>query len=271
MPVAAQAEPAESSTPTRLAVPPDLFRSQFGEDRILWRLFGGRRDGFFIEVGAFDGVSLSTTWFFEQMGWRGILIEPVAELCAKCVAARPRSRVVHAAAGRRNAGRTIKLTHAVGKAFLSFTSTDAEHVERCRREGATLVESEVALVTLTDVLNETRRGDFPCGSPWRDGRWAIDLVSIDTEGAELDVLDGFDLDRFRPMVVMVENDRPSGAAIEPYLAERGYARIHRQVINDIYVRREFLPPGFEKPTEVTWGDWTAGQRGNASSSLAAAT
>jgi len=68
--------------------------------------------------------------------------------------------------------------------------------------------------------------------------WSIDLVSIDVEGMELDVLDGFSLERFRPRILLIENDRPAGAAIEPYLATRGYRKFHRQAINDFYVRAD---------------------------------
>ena len=57
------------------------------------------------------------------------------------------------------------------------------------------------------------------------------------EGGELDVLNGLNLDRFKPRVLLVENDRPSGGDIEPYLDARGYRKFHRQVINDFYVRR----------------------------------
>jgi hypothetical protein len=68
--------------------------------------------------------------------------------------------------------------------------------------------------------------------------WRIDLVSIDTEGCELDVLDGFDLDRFKPRILVIENDRPSGTAIELYLLDRGYRKFHRVKINDFYVRTD---------------------------------
>lgn len=64
----------------------------------------------------------------------------------------------------------------------------------------------------------------------------IDLVSIDVEGGEKDVLDGFDLDRYRPRILLIENDRPAAREIEPYLGDRGYRKFHRQKINDFYVR-----------------------------------
>jgi FkbM family methyltransferase len=221
----------------------DLFRAQFGEDRVLWQVFRQKREGFFIEIGAYDGVHLSNTFFLEQMGWRGILVEPIYQLCEKAAASRSRSRVVHAACSRKGSPPTATFTIANNVPVLSFLDADDEHRERCIREGAELIEIEVPVVTVADILRYERKSRSPNGNAWVANRgWQIDLVSIDTEGCELDVLDGFELERFKPSVLVIENDRPSGSAIEPYLRERGYRKFHRQVINDFFVRED-MPEG----------------------------
>ena len=74
-----------------------LFRAQFGEDRLLWQIFRERSTGYFIEVGAYDGVQLSNTYFLEQMGWHGLLIEPIESLCQQADQNRRRSKAIHAA------------------------------------------------------------------------------------------------------------------------------------------------------------------------------
>ncbi len=216
-----------------------LYRSQFGEDRILWQVFRQRPTGYFIEVGAYDGVTLSNTFFLEQMGWSGLLVEPIFPLCQKAAELRLRSRVIHAACSKRGSQGTAKFTVAQNVPVLSFLQADQEHIDRCKREGAQLVEIEVPVVTLDDILLTERRNRAPFGSPWvpKVG-WRVDLVSIDTEGCELDVLDGFDLARFRPRILVIENDRPAGAAIEQHLNSRGYRKFHRQKINDFYVRND---------------------------------
>lgn len=216
-----------------------LFKAQFGEDRILWQFFRGSLSGYFVEVGAYDGVILSNTFFLEKMGWHGLLVEPIQSLSERAAAARPRSRVVHAACSKRGSRGTATFTVAQNVPVLSFLNADAEHVDRCRREGAELVEIEVPLTTLDNILLETRQCAAPGTGPWiADVGWRIDLVSIDTEGCELDVLDGFDLERFKPRVLLMENDRPTGGAIEPYLRDRGYRKFHRRQINDFYIRED---------------------------------
>lgn len=215
-----------------------LYKAQFGEDRVLWQVFRRRPTGYFVEVGAYDGVTLSNTFFLEQMGWHGLLVEPIEPLCRKAAAARPRSRVIHAACGRRGSQGTAKFTVAQNVPVLSYLRADQDHVDRCIREGAELVEIEVPLRSLDDIIL-AQRGDPSGHGPWiPNAGWKIDVVSIDTEGCELDVLDGFCLDRFKPRVLVIENDRASGESIEPYLDNHGYRKFHRQTINDFYVRAD---------------------------------
>ena len=231
-------EKVNVNVPTTIPID-GLFKAQFGEDRVLWRAFNRRPSGFFIEIGAYDGVTLSNTYFLEQMGWHGILVEPIPQLAQKAAAARPRSRVISAAVSRAEKKGTARFTVANNVPVLSFLDADDEHRERCLREGAQLIEIDVPVTSLDDILMAARRDPPPSGGPWvRDRGWRIDLVSIDTEGCELDVLAGFDLDRFAPRVLVIENDRPAGEAIEPYLQGRGYRKFHRQVINDFYIRAD---------------------------------
>ncbi|XP_066965704.1 protein Star-like [Macrobrachium rosenbergii] len=62
--------------PYNLANPGAVHFSQFNQSRIASAMFNGMRDGFFVEVGAVDGESLSNSMFFErELGWSGLLIE----------------------------------------------------------------------------------------------------------------------------------------------------------------------------------------------------
>lgn len=217
--------------------------AQHGEDTLLWQIFGGRRRGYYIEVGAYDGVTFSNTYLLEQRGWQGILVEPSPEMAARCRAARPRSRVIEAACGGAGARRIAPFTVAAGVDTLSYLSADTDHVERCRREGARLRQVDVLVLPLDEIIHEVARACSPGRGPRApNGDWAIDVVSIDVEGSELEVLQGFDLARHHPRVVVVENDRPSGAAVAPYMRDHGYLLFHRQVINEFYAPADAVPP-----------------------------
>src|SRR5258706_787490 len=81
------------------AMKPDIqFTSQTGEDRKLLAYFGGKQDGVYVEVGAYDGVEMSNSNAFEQIGWSGLLVEADPDLAECCRRSRPRSTVVNCAA-----------------------------------------------------------------------------------------------------------------------------------------------------------------------------
>src|SRR5580700_5035187 len=58
------------------------YHGQFRQDKFINdHFFKNRKNGTFIDIGAFDGVSLSNTCFFEkELDWSGICIEPIPEI-----------------------------------------------------------------------------------------------------------------------------------------------------------------------------------------------
>ena len=61
-----------------------MFYGQFGEEKFINTIFPDKTDGICIEVGAYDGISLSNTLHYEQKGWRVLCIEPIQEAFQKC-------------------------------------------------------------------------------------------------------------------------------------------------------------------------------------------
>lgn len=156
--------------------------------------------GFFVEAGAHDGYSQSNTYYFERFrGWRGVLIEGVPELAARCRANRPRATVVEAAlvASARPGDKVTMhfggLMSAVTGSFGSAAETEA-HVRRglAVQELRGTYEVCVPARTLSAVLDET--------APGRE----VDLLSLDVEGMEAAVLHGLDLRRHAPRFICVE-------------------------------------------------------------------
>jgi FkbM family methyltransferase len=187
--------------------------SQFGEDVLLWEHFGRKPAGFFVEVGANHPTQLSQTWLFEQQGWRGILVEPLAAKCELLRKERPGSRVFQLAVGAPEQRGRARFTIAAGDDMLSgLTVHDGVAAERVE---------EVEVRTLDDVLAEA-------GNP------PLDLVSIDVEGAELAVLRGFDLARHRPAVLLME-DHLQRLSVHRHLVRHGYRLRKRTGCNNWYL------------------------------------
>ena len=74
---------------------PERF-SQHGEDSIAWSLFRDRQGpGYFVEVGALDGVRFSNTFSFERAGWRGVCVEAHRDYIERLRQNRPRNKCYH--------------------------------------------------------------------------------------------------------------------------------------------------------------------------------
>jgi FkbM family methyltransferase len=158
-------------------------------------------EGWFIEAGANDGLRQSNSYWFERFrGWRGLLIEALPDLAAKCRRNRPRAHVINTAlVGSRNTT-SVQINVADLMAYVSgaFASEEDERIHRgYAHEVLHLREIKQITVparTLEDVLDEAQ---LP----------RIDLFSLDVEGFELEVLLGMNLARYRPRYLLVESKK----------------------------------------------------------------
>jgi len=196
---------------------PIEFRSQFGEDLLVWDLFAGQTQGLFIEAGAFDGYHYSVTYALEAIGWNGLLVEPHPQAVEQCVRRRPNSTVVYAAlSDRTEASAEFTIIHDQYGGMLSHLGPDTSP----ERASAAQTSVKVPVTSLNELL--------------RDHRGEVDLVVLDVEGAEVKVLAGFDLNRFRPRMLLIEaNDPPS---IKQAMASSGYITAGGFEPNLVFIR-----------------------------------
>lgn len=208
---------------------PIEFTSEFGEDIALYELFGGRAEGFFIEVGAHDGHEASVSYPFEAMGWTGLLVEPVERTFVLCKQRRAASTVLRAVLTRRDAGPTVRFAEVhtgggTGVAARSYVVSAGPAKEATRKDQAAI--KDVPAMTMDQALE-------------RAGATRVDFAAIDVEGHEMDLLDGFDTDRWRPRAIMIE-EYPPGQRPELIgeLERRGYRAVHTVGWNRLMVRAD---------------------------------
>ena len=202
-----------------------LHQSQHGEDIWLDEYFQRKVDGYFVEVGAYDGVVLSNTFFFEtSRNWTGVLVEPDAVNAESCKARRARSKTFQCAAARPGVS-SINFTQVQAGGVYSTTSLNQIHERRIAEYGLKHTTTTVPAQTLDQILELA-------GAPRGD----IDLVSIDVEEAEMDVLSGFSLLKWRPTIVVIEsNSSTRQPDIRDYFVRNGYAYLRSIAVNDFYV------------------------------------
>lgn len=209
--------------------PTDTFRAQNGEDRWLDNFFTHKRSGFFVDVGAYDGVHLSNSYHFEQIGWTGLLVEPDPARAEHCLIARPRSHTFHCAAVDSPDVREVTFHQVDAAGVFSTTNLTTEHANRLSNMGHVFKPMTVPARTVDSMLEEI-------------GAHCIDFVSIDVEGAELSVLKGFDLRRWSPSIVVIEsNTKSRSPEIRDYFVRNGYGYWHSIDVNDFYRRLDRKP------------------------------
>ncbi|MDQ6901437.1 MAG: FkbM family methyltransferase [Bacteroidota bacterium] len=187
--------------------------SQGGEDLILAKLFNYKKKGFFIDVGANDPVKLNNTYLFYKLGWSGLNFEPIPELAEKFKEKRKRDIVI-----------TKAMSNFVGEA--DFTAGISEYHVNSSLLDINLPKKntiKVPVDKLENILSELNITD-------------IDFISIDTEGTEVDVLEGLNLDKYKPKLILAEYNTASRAndRLSPFLVNKGYQPIFINTWNIIY-------------------------------------
>lgn len=205
------------------------FYSQNGQDKfLLERVFRGKRNGVFVEIGAHDGVSFSNTFAMEKhWGWKGVAVEPMGKAYAKLLANRTCLAIQACVAARAGTVEFIEVDGYSEMLSGMVASFDPRHVERMEREvaehGGTVVRQAVPCLSLDDVFS---RGGFP----------EIDYLSVDVEGAEQEVLQVETLRKWPVAVVSAENNFAE-SGLREHMGLAGYRLLARVGADDIYQRR----------------------------------
>lgn len=198
---------------------PIQCRSEFGEDLILAHLFADQSEGYYIEVGAYDGQTNAVSWIFDAIGWKGLLVEAIPERAEQARIARPNAAVIHAALSHKEQLRqqtqqqnqqasppTIELTiypSALESELGSHITTVTAKLKRPTTRNTTSTQSQprrihVPLTTLANLLEDPAIGP-PTTRP------IIDFAVIDVEGAEHDVIKGLETAKHKPRVLIIED------------------------------------------------------------------
>lgn len=182
---------------------------QFGEDAIIQALVKGVRKGSYVDVGCYHPVLYSNTYGLYRKGWKGIAIDPNADMGRLYSLMRPRDEFVNCGIGERGSGVYHMFSDG---AYNTFDPSEAERrkaIPRLSYRGS----AEVGIRPLKDVLAER-------------GIRSIDVLNVDVEGRDMSVLESHDWS-VRPRVVAIEAegfdpDRPGDCAAYAFMRDRGY-------------------------------------------------
>lgn len=187
------------------------FYGQRGEDCVLWSVFPPDLDnGIFLDVGALDGKRFSNTYSFECEGWKGICVEAHPYYIPYIQKNRPNSIVVHAAVSDKNKEKVEFYANDLGSLSTLDASMQNFFKSNYRKNVREYKKIFVPMRTVDSILEENRID-------------RVHVVSIDVEGTELAVLKGFNLQKYKPRVLVVEAlDKKREVALKSYMKEKKY-------------------------------------------------
>jgi|APCry1669189665_1035243.scaffolds.fasta_scaffold00762_4 FkbM family methyltransferase len=178
-------------------------------DKKLDDLFQQKDNGFFIELGANDGLTQSNTAMLEFMrGWKGILIEPSPSAYELCKVNRPGSITLnYACVSNEYTDKSVKG---------DFNGKLMSSVDGLRLQSEKTID--VAAITLESILDKY--------AAYKN----INFLSLDTEGYELNILKGLNLDKYRPQYMLIEIYSKDYKEIYDYLESKQYT-LHSNFTN----------------------------------------
>lgn len=187
-------------------------------DTIIMTMFKKKKNGFYVELGANDGLRQSNTLKLErELNWRGVLVEPSPSAFRILVKYRKKNNELFncACVSFEYPLEKVGLFEGDLMSSLDIYNEDINNPSEWAKLGRSFALKEslepyslVKAMTLSSILEK-------CQAPK-----IIDLLSLDVEGAELEVLKGIDHKKYRFQMILIETRDLKRTS--DYLNEVGY-------------------------------------------------
>ncbi len=204
-----------------------LSYSQTGEDLVIDFYLRQCESRYYVDIGCHAPFSMSNTLRLYRQGWHGLCIDGNPDLIAAYRKARPRDICVCACVSNRAGAASFVVPESTAMATLS-PDFERDHL------GGTGLRKRVTVNTVT------AQSIFEAQQVPKE----FALLSIDVEGHDFEVLTSFDLDAFRPRLIVIEmhqfvlgNVDPQNQRIIDYLAKHNYEMVAYATVNGYFVRR----------------------------------
>lgn len=209
--------------------------SQYNQDHIVaFNIYGGKRDGFFVELGAHDGITLSNTLMLEKkLGWNGVCIEANPRLFQQLN--RNRSCICSGELPFSEEG--LEMSFSDGDLLGGITeSLDKYH--HVKNSSQFILKT----TTLTKILDNANAPNF------------IEYFSLDTEGSEYDILKGIDFLKYTFGFISLEHNfvEPRRTEMKNFLYSKGYTYYGSVGVDDLFIHESIIPstPASPPPTQA---------------------
>lgn len=204
------------------------YFSQFEQDKALnEEIFKWKRNGFFVDIGAYDGIWASNSYFFEKnLGWEGICVEPNPDVfnrlrqnrtcyCEQCC--------VSDVTGQKLFLKCTDCAILYSGLLDSFDQRDIARIDQTisTRGG----KKEVVFVKCFKLKELLQKYNVK----------HIDFLSVDVEGAEEAVIKSIDFDEVNIEVIVIENNYKKNN-VKMFLESKGFVFIKRLGVDDLFLK-----------------------------------
>lgn len=200
--------------------------SQFGQDLIVKDYYKNKKNGFFLEIGASDGILLSNSYILEKnLNWNGICVEVIPYKFEQLKKNRKCICVNKAIFSKSN--EKVKFSiHKYGEyredGISGITSFLDKHKEKVLKHETQI---DVETLSLNDLLTINNAPNF------------IEYLSLDTEGTELEILKSNDFNKYNFGFISIEHNNIEirRREIKNLLIKNNYKFFGSKNADDFYV------------------------------------
>ena len=202
------------------------YYSQDGQDKyLIEKIFNFKRDGFFIDIGAHDGVSFSNTYTLEKdLDWKGICVEPNPEIY-KLLSVNRNSINLNCCIA--NFEKEVEFVSVEGYGSMLSGILDFFDKNYLKRIDETIKEfggqKNVIKLDARPLKIITRNNNISY----------VDYCNIDVEGGEIEVLKSIDFNQTYIKIFSIENAF-STSKVMRYLKKYNYSLIAKVGIDEFY-------------------------------------
>jgi len=193
--------------------------SMDGEDLFLNKYFKDKTKGFYVDVGCYHPIHRNNTYLLHKTGWYGVNIDIHKFSIDLFNHLRPKDFNLHYAVSNKD-----EIVEMFYQKKLSQLST-IEQQQATKVFQGHIKKTNIQSLTLDSILEKTNSKNIK-----------IDLLDIDVEGADLKVLEGFSINKFRPEVICIEihEKEIKQSKIYHYLSNYNYELIWSGVFSHIF-------------------------------------
>lgn len=195
----------------------------------LMPFFKNKTDGFFVEIGANDGVNISNSYHLEKIGWDGVCIEPIPEIYDMLIKNR-KCECYNVAITEEE--KEYEFLHVKGKRhphiYIDMLSGIVDYYDERHKQR---IDSEVAKYKGDKVYFKVEGKKFNNLIQ----RTNIDYVSIDTEGNELSIIKSIDFGKYNIFSFSIENNYNDPELIK-FMLSKGYEHVSDINPDNIFIK-----------------------------------